>query len=206
MKYYLTQNYTIEHKDLFDLTSPINKSYAESNGFIYITDNTRRCPTRQMWWEKISWLIQLLSTIDEGDMVVYQDCDSLNVGGDLKTALHQGKEFGMVQLRTGHGRSTLHNWYNAGVIIMLNTSDVRSFLQRVYDRNDPTDEDSLNKELASNNYTIGNSKQICSLGIEWNCWNNNNHLTTTPFIKSWHGMQYSDKITQIVNYINSIKK
>ena len=205
MKYYITQHYTSDHKELYDLTSPIVKNYATNNGFIYTSNNDRRCLDRKVWWEKIAWLIEFLSTIEDGSLVVYEDCDSLNLGGDLKTALHNGMEFGMVQLRSGLGGSEIIDWYNAGVIIMINTADVRSFLKRVWDRNDETDETSINKELTSLKNSIGNGKPMCSLGVEWNCWYNNSHITNDLFIKSWHGIKYSDKLVYIKNFINSLK-
>jgi hypothetical protein len=201
MKFVLTQNYTIEHKAMYDLTSVVNKEYAKNNGFEYISSDTRRCTDRNMWWEKIAWLIELLPTLEEGTMVVYQDCDSIGIGGDLKTALHDGCEYGMVQMRHGFGCTEAANWYNAGVIIMLNTSTVRDFLKRVWDRNDENDERSINKELKYTNYKIGNNKPICSLGTEWNCWDNNTHLTTEICIKSWHGITYDKKLKLVKEFI-----
>lgn len=204
MKYVITQHYTTEHQTMFDLTSPINKKYASDNGFDYVFSNIKRCPERNVWWEKIAWLIEFLSTLEDGTYVVYQDCDAITIGGDLKSALHSGFEYGMVQLRGGLGGETLQNWFNAGVIMLLNTSDVRAFLKRVWDRNDDTDETSINKELKSLNNTIGNSKSICSLNVEWNKWNNNKHLTNDIGIRSWHGMPYSDKLKEIEQYIKTI--
>lgn len=202
MRYIITQKYTNDHKEMFDLVSPINQAYAEKAGFEYIANGETLCPTRQIWWEKIAWLIKLLSTLEEGAMVVYEDCDAINISGDLKTALHSGFEYGMVQLRGGAGGEQLLKWYNAGVIIMINTPDVREFLQRVWDRADDTDESSINKEIKSLNNTIGNSKPMCSLYTDWNCWSNNERLTKNVCIKSWHGMTYASKLQSIKDYIS----
>ena len=204
MRYIITQHYTLEHTELFDLTSPINSKYAEKIGFEYVTSNIRRCPDRKVWWEKIAWLIELLKTLNEGDLIVYEDCDSINLSGDLKSALHDGCEYGMVQLRGGLGNKQLLGWYNAGVIMMINTPDVRAYFQRVWDRNDDTDETSMNKDLKSLNNTIGNSKNICSLGIEWNCLYNNQNFFNDINIKSWHGMKYEDKLIAIKGYLKLI--
>ncbi len=201
MKYILTQHYTLEHKNMFDLTNQINKDYAHKNGFEYVANGETLCPDRNTWWEKIAWLNKLLPTLEDGDMVVYEDCDSLNISGDLKNALHTGFEYGMVQLRGGLNNSELVKWYNSGVIILLNTSDVRAFLQRVWDRHDDTDETSINKEIQSLGNKIGNSKPVCGLDVEWNCWRNNEHLTSNICIKSWHGMKYVDKLAAIKNYL-----
>lgn len=203
MRYILTQHYTIEHQDLFNATAPINKTYAKKIGFEYIVDNNKRCPIRTHWWEKIAWLKELLSTLEDGDMVVYIDCDAVIVDGDLKLALHDNAEYGMVQMRHGFGGSEIANWYNAGVIMMLNTKTVRDFLQRVWDRNDDNDERSINAELKSKNYTIGNTKHICSLDTGWNCWDNNTHLTEEIYIKSWHGIKYEEKLKLIKNFLKN---
>ena len=201
MRNIITQHYTPEHTDLFNLTSPLNKAYAEKVGFEYISNNEKRCPERQVWWEKISWIKYLLSTLSDGDLVIYEDCDSINIGGDISTALHTGTEYGMVQLRGGLGNNQLLNWYNAGVIIMINTPNVRNFLNNVWNRNDDTDETSINKELKSLNMTIGNSKPICSLDTRWNNWHNNEQHTTDFYIKSWHGMKYEDKLSSIKSFL-----
>ena len=205
MRYIITQHYTVDHQSMFDLTNPINKVYADKNGFEYIVNNIKRCPERKVWWEKIAWLMELTTTVEEGALIVYEDCDAINLKGDLKTALHNGFEYGMVQLRGGLNGAELRNWYNAGVIMFLNTVDVRDYFKRVWNRNDDTDETSMNKEISFLKNTIGNSKTVCSLGIEWNCWNNNSHLTDEACIKSWHGMQYEDKLVAIKNYIATIK-
>ena len=201
MKYYITQHYTIEHKELYDLTSPINKKYAQDNGFEYVSSDVKRCPERAAWWEKIAWLKDFLSSIEDGSYVVYEDCDSINIGGDLKSVLHDGSEWGQVELRSGFGGRTPNGWFNAGVIVLINSQDVRDFLQRVWDRNDDTDETSINKEIRSQNGTIGKGKRVTSLDVELNCWNNNKHLASDIIIKSWHGMLYQDKINEIKEYL-----
>ena len=107
----------------------------------------------------------------------------------------------MVQLRGGMNNSQLLNWYNAGVIAMRNTQSVRDFLKRVWDRNDDTDETSINKELQSAGGSIGKSKKICSLEVSWNSWGNNEEHSKEIWIKSWHGIQYAEKISAIKSFL-----
>ena len=161
MKIIITQYNTPEHKELFDLTSPINQKYASKNGYEYIQDNTKRCPERMYWWEKIAWLMELSTKVEKDSLILYEDSDSINVGGDVTTALPNNYEFGMVQMRGGLSCKELINWYNSGVIIMKNTDTVKSFLKRVWDRNDKSEERSLLHEQKSNNYSIGPNNQIC---------------------------------------------
>lgn len=201
MKIYLTQHYLPNHVELFNLTSPINLTYANANKYIYVSNSTPRCPDRKVWWEKIAWIKEFLNTIEDGSLVSYQDCDSINISGDLESALG-GKEYGMVQLRQGSGGEQLMDWFNAGVIIMINTPDVRAYFDRVWTRNDDTDETSMNKELKSNGWGITINKPICSLDAGWNCWKNNEHFASGIKIKSWHGMSYNDKVIDIKKYLN----
>ena len=206
MKYYLTQHYTKEMKSLYDLSIGLTEKYASDNGFEYISNNgERRCEDRPIYWEKIAWLNYLLSTIDEGSYVVYQDYDSLNVNGDLKDALHDGYEIGMVHLRGGLGNRKVLEWFNSGIIILINTKDVRNFLQRVWERGGQTDEDGLNGEIQSNNGTIGNGKVVASLDPSWNCWRNNEGNCKVINIKTWHGMSYQDKLSNIKEFIKDNK-
>lgn len=206
MKIIITQYYTPELKELFDLTSPINIGYAEKNGYEYISDTKRRCPDRMSWWEKISWLQELSSSVEENSLIVYEDCDSVNMGGDITSALTNNTEFGMVQMRGGLGGKQLINWYNSGVIIMKNTKAVKSFLERVWKRNDKSEETSLLHELKYNNYTIGPNNPICNLDVEWNAWRNNLSLGSGDIkIRSWHGLKPENKITQIRDFIKSNK-
>lgn len=43
--------------------------------------------TQHPGWEKIAWLNEFLPTIEDGSLVIYADCDSIFLTGDLTTAL-----------------------------------------------------------------------------------------------------------------------
>ncbi len=205
----ITQYYTKEHKDLFDLTNKINQKYADKNGFKYVSNNKKRCigekALQHPGWEKIAWLLELLPTLDDNTLVVYADCDSLFLKGDLNAALHDGYDIGMVQLRGGLGGKEVISWFNSGVIVLINTPVVRDFLQRVWVRTDINEEISIKKELKAQNNTIGRSKKMCSLDIEWNSWNNNDHISNDANIKSFHGLSYDNKLKNIKEFLTSIK-
>ena len=205
MQYVITQNYTPAHTELFNLVSPINSAYATANQFEYLTSNVQTS-TRAGLWEKIAWLNTLLPTLQDNSYVMYMDCDSLCLGGDPKTALPAGFEYGMVHLRGKHGKNSIINWYNSGVMVMINTPLVRTFLQDVWNRNSVTDETALNKEIAHLNNSIGNGQPIYSLPVEWNCWNNNKRIPKHINIKSWHGVKYTDKLTEIKAFLSTLPK
>ena len=202
MRKIITQYYTPEISELFGLTSTVNQAYATKNGYEYITNNTLRCPTRAKQWEKIAWIINLLSTVEDGSLVVFEDCDSLNLNGDISNMLPSGSQIGMVQIRGGNNGEQPMSWYNSGVIAMINSQTLRDFWNRVWTRNDILDEDSIVKELKSNSWTIGNGYPIYGMDPSWNCWNNNAKLVTTINIKSWHSMSYANKLASIKEFLN----
>ena len=201
MRKIITQNYTGTHSQLFELTTKSTQSFATKNGFEYITSNVSRCTgvkaTQHSGWEKIAWLNEFLPTIEDGSLIVYADCDSIFLNGDLTTALDSNYELGMVKLRGGLGGAEVLNWFNTGVIILYNTPDVRKFFLKIWDMNEMNEEIALKKELKASRNIIGNSKSICSLDPKWNCWSNNEKFVVTPSIKSFHGMSLESKMAAI---------
>lgn len=59
-----------------------------------------------------------------------------------------------------------------------------------------------NGELKENNYNVSTNNPVYNLDMKWNCWNNNSKIVQEPFIKTWHGMQYADKLTAISSHLN----
>ena len=202
MKKIITQNYTVAHSELFELTNQITQHFATQNGFEYITDNKTRCTgeksTQHPGWEKIAWLNELLPTIEDGSLVVYADCDSIFITGDITSALDSNYEMGMVKLRGGLGGREVLNWFNTGIIIMINTPSVRNFLLNIWNMNEMNEEIAIKKDLKSSKYSI------CSLDPKWNCWSNNENFVTTPCIKSFHGMKLENKLKAISEFLKSV--
>ena len=205
MRKIITQNYTEVHKELFDLTTKSTQKYAKKNGFEYISSNVTRCTDEKAeqhaGWEKIAWLNEFLPTIEDGSLIVYADCDSIFLTGDLTTALDPNCELGMVKLRGGMDGAEVLNWFNTGVIVLLNTPDVRNFLLKLWNISDMNEEIALRKELKASNNVFGRNKSICNLEPQWNCWGNNEKFVTIPFIKTFHGMSLENKIAAIKSYL-----
>lgn len=203
----ILQHGTNEYKQLLDISVPINKKYAESFGFEHFVDSTKRVSGRSIFWEKIAYLNEILPTIEDNSLVVWIDGDSLAIGEeDLHNVLPSSPDtnFGMVQLRGGLGGKQLIPWYNAGFMAMINSNAIREFFMNVWNRNTPTDEDAINAELKHTGLSI-NGKLIASLDVKWNCWLNNVSLCTNPVIKSFHGMTFENKLTQMTDFINQRK-
>ena len=201
MRKIITQNYTEAHKELFNITNKATQKYAKKIGFEYITSNVTRCTgekaTQHAGWEKIAWLNEFLPTIEDGSLIVYTDCDSIFITGDITSALTNNYNIGMVKLRGGLGGSEVINWFNTGVIILLNTPEVRAFFLKIWNMNEVNEEIAIKKESSSNS-------MIFNLNPEWNCWSNNEKLVTTPYIKTFHGMKLEDKIKAITDYLKLI--
>ena len=202
MRKIITQNYTGTHDQIFDLTNNSNRNFASKNGFEYISDNKTRCigikSTQHPGWEKIAWLNEFLPTIEDGSLVVYADCDSIFLNGDLTTALDSNYEIGMVKLRGGLGGKEILNWFNSGVIILKNTPDVRTFLLNIWNMNEMNEEIAIKKDLKVSKFNI------FSLDPKWNSWSNNEKLVSSPSIKTFHGMKYDDKIKAIKDFLNTV--
>ena len=201
MRKIITQNYTEVHKELFDLTTKYTQKYAKNSAFEYITSNVSRCigekATQHPGWEKIAWLNEFLPTIEDNSLVVYTDCDSIFIDGDLTMALDPNCELGMVKLRGGLDGIEVLNWFNTGVIFLINTPNVRNFLIQIWNMSEMNEEIALKKVLKSNTF----GSKICNLDPKWNCWANNEKLVSTPFIKTFHGMKIEDKLKNIKEFL-----
>ena len=217
MRKIIVQHCTKEQQSLFDITKPINQAWAARMGFEYVSDDTRRCPNRTIWWEKIAFLRAFLPTIEDGCLVVWEDADSVNIKDEsFANALPPTGIFGMVQNRGGLDFQELINWYNAGVIVMINCPDVRDFLDRVWVRPDDTDEAAIVAELKQHGWEIGNGIRVSSLRPKWNCWKNNEHIhkdkatncgiCEDTVVKSWHGIQLEKKFPEIKKFVDNMRK
>ncbi len=207
MKKTILQHCTIEQEPLFELSKPYNQSYAQRLGFDYLTNSVRRCPERTIWWEKIAYLREMLPTLEENSLVVWEDADSINLRDEsFENALPLNGIFGMVQNRAGINGSELISWYNAGVIVMKNIPIVRDFLERVWIRPDETDEAAIVAELAHNGWEVGDGIYVSSINYKWNRWPNNEHLFKNPVVQSWHGMPISEKIPSMKRFISKLPK
>lgn len=205
MRSIILQHGNEDYQQLLDLSVPINKAYADKFGFEHIVNKTKRCTDRCVFWEKIAYLNEVLPTIEDGSLVAWIDGDSLAVGDeDLHNAMPSNCTFGMVQLRGGLGGRQLRPWYNAGFMLMVNSPQIRTFFTNVWNRNTPTDEDGINQELKHIDLTI-DGQYICSLDPKWNCWLNNSSMCEKPVIKSFHGMTFETKLTQMKDFVKEIK-
>ncbi len=205
MKKIILQHCTVEQKALADLSAPMNKAYAEKNGFEHMTDDVRRCPERSIYWEKIAYLRVTLPTFDDGSLVVWEDADSLNLKEEsFENALPTGGVLGMVQNRAGLNGKQLIPWYNAGVIVMINSKMIRDFFDRVWERPDDTDEAAIVAELKENGWVVGDGVKVSSLNPKWNCWKNNSHICPDVNVQSWHGIPLAEKLPAMQKFLASM--
>lgn len=203
MRTIILQYSTPEQQAMLDTVMKINKPYANKFGIEYYVDGKRRCKERSIYWEKIAYLKEFLPTVEDGSLIIWVDADSLIVGDeDIRAILPPNTNFGMVQMRGGLGGKQLFNWYNAGLLAMRNTKDVRDFLDRVWDRADENDEASINAELKHTGGFIG-SLPLAKVDIKWNCWSNNIEFCKNPMIRSFHGILSKEKLPAIKKFMNS---
>lgn len=205
MKKIIVQHSTSEQQAIIDLVKPINQKYADALGYEYIVDTNVRCPERPFFWEKFACLIELLGKTEEGSLVVWEDADSLNLKNiSFESALPAGGIFGMTKNRGGMNNSKFINWYNSGVMVMINNAAVREFLQNVWNHGGRTDEDGIMEELKLTDYMVGD-KPVSAIDPKWNCWKNNAQYCLEPVVKTFHGMNIPAKIIAIqetLAYVN----
>ncbi len=204
MKKIILQHCTKEQKDLMGLSGPINMAYAKKLGFEFIGNDVRRCPERSIYWEKIAYLKFMLPKFEDGSLVVWEDADSINLKREsFELALPEGGVLGMVQNRGGLNHKQLISWYNAGIIVMINSPLIRNFFDRVWVRPDDTDEAAIVAELREHGWEVGDGNYVTSLNCKWNCWPNNDNMCSDPVVKSWHGIKLPDKLTAMQDFLKT---
>jgi hypothetical protein len=197
----ILQHATADQKKLLEMVKPTNKKYADKFGFEYHTDGTMRCPERLYYWEKLAYIREVLPKFADGDLIVWEDSDSLNVGDEsIENALPEGGVLGMVQLRAGLNFSKKVQWYNSGVMVMVNSPMIRDFMDKAWERNGRTDEDAICNELKDNGWIVGNEVPVSAIDPKWNCWSNNEMICKNPMIKTWHGIKLENKLKGVKDY------
>lgn len=197
MKKYLIQHGTAAQQEIIDLVKPFNQKYADALGYEYHTDSTMRCPERPYYWEKMAYIKEFLSTVEDGSLVVWEDADSLNVRNiSFEEALPTGAVLGMTQNRGGLNLNKLINWYNSGVIVMINLPSVREFFNQVWNTNVGFDEDSIMEVLKANDMKIGDVP-VASIHPKWNCWKNNAKFAPEPVVQTFHGIKLEEKLAEM---------
>lgn len=179
----------------------VNGAYAARHGFEYHTDLSTRTD-RPPYWEKPAFFLEFLPSVEDGSLVIWEDVDSLNVGtADLREALPDGELMGMVPVRFSSNK--IRNYFNAGVIMMINCAEVRAFWERVvarFDRHRQT-EPVIVEELRSRKWEFCKGKKVFQLDVKWNVWKNNAHLCDAPEILSWHSIKDAVKIVEMREYL-----
>lgn len=199
MKKIILQYSTPSIKPILDVVMPTNQAYAAKFGFEYITDSTQRITDgRDSCWEKIAYLNAFLPTVEDGSLVVWEDADSLNIGNeDIESALPTNGILGMVPLRGGLNRTSIMDWYNSGVIVIVNSPVIRDFFTSVWNRGGQFDEDGIMGELRHRGGFITNGIGISAIDPKWNCWRNNAMFCKDPIIQTFHGMKTELKLEAI---------
>jgi len=189
------------YNEVNQLTQPINQNYADNHNCDFLVDTHKRCDktVKSFWWEKIAFLQAILQTRNENDLIVWIDADSLiQSDTDINHILEDDKELGMVPIYAGKNNAQIQNWYNAGVIAMKNTEEVRKLMDSVWERRtiDQDDETAIIHELDKTKIKFQDLKP------EWNCWKNNEHLVEKPKIKTFHGVYpFEAKVSQIKDFL-----
>jgi hypothetical protein len=199
MKNYIIQHGTLEYKEILDLVFPINKKYADKFEFEYISDCSNLLTDDKKEWEKLTFIKNFLETVEDGSLVVWEDSDSLNIGNeDLKNIIKNEDQIGMVNIYHGlNGMEPISNYWNAGVIAIRNSSNIRNIINDWLNSGEKTDEDAFSKSAKLDEI------KIASINPKWNVWKNTEHLVKNPQIVAFHGINVTLKAKVVKEYIKN---
>jgi hypothetical protein len=207
MRKVILQFCTEEQSKILALAKQYNEVWAQKMGYEYVPGSGRKHPDRNLVWEKISYLMEVLPKFEDGSLMVWEDADSINVKDvSFESALPSNESYGMVQLRGGLDKKQLTPWFNSGVIVMRNSPTLRDFFNRVWKRSEhDSDERGIMAELKHHNWTIGGGIKVYSMNYKWNRWRNNDHLCpeADAVVQSWHGMKLEDKLSAMETFLKN---
>jgi hypothetical protein len=198
MKKYIIQHSSPEQAPLLEISSKVNKKYADKYGFDYISDVSLASPEKGQRWEKLSFLNKLLPTIPADSLVVWEDVDCLNLGNaDITTAFPADEDISMCPIYGGSDNKIAHpTRKNAGVILFKNTQKIKDLFKRIYDSGSDTDETGFSNEFKKNEI------KCATLDSKWNCWTGNAHLCKDPVVVAFHGrFSIEEKIQKMLAII-----
>jgi hypothetical protein len=114
------------HAELFDVTGPALKRYADAHGYELVVAHDRVTRGRPAPWDKV---VVLHSLVARHDLVVWIDADALVLAGapDIAAALTPGRFLHLVEHRTASGRVP-----NTGVVVLRGGRRSRRFLEHVW--------------------------------------------------------------------------
>jgi hypothetical protein len=114
------------HLELYDVTGPALRRYADAFGYDFVAVHERLAPARPAAWDKVELLRAL---VDEYELVVWVDADALVLpdAPDLRSALRTSAFLHLVEHRTGGGRIP-----NSGVLALRGGARSAQFLEAVW--------------------------------------------------------------------------
>jgi ADP-heptose:LPS heptosyltransferase len=178
----LVQQASGMHLQMLDLSHDLHNAYADRHGLTFCCVRgpvqTHRAPV----WDKVRLIQMMLAAGSE--FVIWLDADTLVVRPelDVRSALRDGAPIGMCRNPLPWGNQPWH--YNAGVIMVRNTSAARWFFDEVWRAgggDHPWQEQARMNELSQRYPNL-----VQPLENKWNCTKGVNS-TRHPIVLAWHG-------------------
>ena len=114
------------HLDLFDVTGPALRRYADAHGYELVVLHERLGRGRPAAWDKV---VLLHALVRDHDLVVWVDCDALVLDDapDIAGTLQPDRFLHLVEHRTKNGRVP-----NTGVLALRGGDRSARFLEKVW--------------------------------------------------------------------------
>jgi len=183
----LVQHASGDHIRLLDIGRDRHAEYAKRHGLGYRATTGRKGARLHAMWDKELAILDALHERADGAIVVWLDADCLIVGDeDLRTALPDGMDVGMVRNTWGH--------LNAGAIWLRNSVATRALISAVYARG-PMPPYGLNEDQPRLNSELryaGLLAKTAILDSRWNDYASSASRPTPPTqVRGWHNLGWS---------------
>lgn len=204
MNGYLVQHTSGPCKILLELAKPWHAAYAKKHGMQYV-DHTEKVDTGRFSAnsEGMVWLASCLNIFPEGSFIAVLDPDALIVKPEV--SLRSG-------LLKGYELSALGGiqWVNLGVVLLMNTPQVKDFFRRVIEKGPVGTTNWLDatfRELIHEN-----SVRFQFLDDRWNffptygeCAKRSHFYTEEDaIIRAWHGWDRPKALAQMTKVLEGL--
>lgn len=188
------------YEEFFALACVWNGRACEKMGWPFFFDTKRRVPERNPWREKSAKLIEVFTTLVDGDRVLWIDGDCLMVGNAIQEIFEDlgDSELGMVK----YGNSK--EW-NCGVTPMVLTEGVRELWRDIRDHPNPEllDLEEHARALGPDCAVMAHGVRVKELGRRWN--DKYDEVNKETQIIGFHGLDGYSKRDRMLHSMEVMK-
>lgn len=168
--------------ELLRVSAPTFDAVATRYGLDRVSSFQRCAPDRKAHWEKVVLLRHYLAWMNEGDVILWADADTLYLRPDVdpRTALPDGYDLACNGVKWG--------WLNMGLVFIRVSQRMRDFFERVWELGPvPGAHEGLQDEARINAELPASGLKVFTLPPEWHSFERGLGVAENPIIQAWHG-------------------